>query len=85
MAPWWRWYAVLRRRTPWSREGRQMVVYTVAEIAQMLSVYQEVTKVKDVIPGATVEQARRPEDPLNGIRDGVSLDDDLDDVLQFGV
>ena len=58
-----------------------MAVYTVAEIARMLSVYREVTGVKEIVPGATVEQVRQISDPLDGIRDGVALDDELDDEI----
>jgi hypothetical protein len=64
------------------RENRQMVVYTLEELAHMLERYQEVTKVKDVWPGAKVTQIRQSiPDPLDRIRDGTSLDDPMDDDL----
>ena len=67
-------------------DGRRVMVYTLAELAIMLENYQEVTKVKITFPGAEVVQIRRDiSDPLNGIRDGVSLDDTLnDDLPAFG-
>jgi hypothetical protein len=67
-------------------EGRRVTVYTLAELAVMLENYQEVTKVKVTFPGAEVVQIRRDiSDPLDGIRDGVSLDDTLDDPIpHFG-
>lgn len=64
-------------------EGRQVVVYTLEEIGRMLERYQEVTKVKEAFPGATVTQIRQSiEDPLDAIRDGVSLDQKLDDPIR---
>ena len=67
-------------------DGRRLTVYTLAELAIMLEQYQEVTKVKVTFPGAEVTQIRQGiSDPLNGIRDGVSLDDTLnDDIPHFG-
>jgi len=66
-------------------DGRRVMVYTLAELAIMLEQYQEVTKVKITFPGAEVVQIRRDvQDPLDSIRDGVSLDDSLDDILKFG-
>jgi len=67
-------------------DGRRVTVYTLAELAVMLENYQEVTKVKITFPGAEVVQIRRDiSDPLDGIRDGVSLDDTLnDDIPAFG-
>ena len=67
-------------------DGRRVTVYTLAELAIMLEQYQEVTKVKVTFPGAEVVQIRRDiPDPLDGIRDGVSLDDTLDDPIpHFG-
>lgn len=63
-------------------EGRKLVVYTMDEIARMLQNYHEVTRVKDIIPGAEVVAIRRTiDDPLNMIRDATSLDDRLDDIL----
>ena len=67
-------------------EGRRVTVYTLAELAVMLEHYSEVTKVKITFPGAEVTQIRRDiPDPLNGIRDGVRLEDTLnDDIPAFG-
>jgi hypothetical protein len=64
-------------------EGRQLVVYTLEEIGRMLENYQQVTKVKEAFPGAQVVQIRQSiQDPLDAIRDGVSLDDRLDDPIR---
>ena len=67
-------------------EGRRVTVYTLAELAILLENYREVTKTKITFPGAEVVSIRRDiPDPLNGIRDGVSLDDTLDDPIpHFG-
>jgi hypothetical protein len=67
-------------------EGRQLVVYTLDEIAVMLGNYREVVRVKEAFPGAKVEAIRRTiNDPLDGIRDGRRLEDTLDDdVPAFG-
>lgn len=62
-------------------EGRQLAVYTLEEIASMLSA--ELVKPKLVFPGATITEirSRSVEDPLNGIRDSdAGLDDPLDDI-----
>ena len=67
-------------------EGRRVMVYTLNELAIMLGNYQAVTKVKVSFPGAEVTQIRRTvEDPLDRIRDGVSLEETLDDLIpNFG-
>jgi hypothetical protein len=66
------------------KSGRQVVVYTLEEIAHMLDVYQATTKVKEVWPGATVEVVRRAiPDPLNSIRDAEQLDDELNDPIPY--
>jgi hypothetical protein len=67
-------------------DGRRVTVYTLAELAVMLENYQEVTKVKVTFPGAEVVSIRRDiSDPLDGIRDGVRLEDTLnDDLPAFG-
>jgi hypothetical protein len=67
-------------------EGRQVVVYTLDEIAVMLGNYREVVKVKQEFPGSTVEAIRRTiGDPLDGFRDGRRLEDTLDDdIPHFG-
>jgi hypothetical protein len=62
-------------------EGRRLVVYTLEEIGRMLENYQAVTKVKEAFPGSSVTQVRTSiEDPLDALRDGVTLDDRLDDI-----
>jgi hypothetical protein len=62
--------------------GRQVAVYTLDEIARFLSVYPDVARAKQVFPGATVERIERQiTDPLDSIRDGVSLNDPLDDLF----
>ena len=67
-------------------QGRQVVVYTLDEIAVMLANYREVVTVKDTFPGATVKAIRRTiNDPLDGFRDGRRLEDTLnDDMPAFG-
>jgi hypothetical protein len=67
------------------REGRRMVVYTLDEIARILDHYGEITQTKAAFPGATVTAIRRQsvESPLDGIRDGRSLDDPIDDIVAF--
>ena len=66
--------------------GRRVTVYSLEEIACMLGNYREVTAVKVTFPGATVESIRRDiPDPLDGLRDGVSLTETLnDDIPAFG-
>ena len=62
-------------------EGRKVVVYTLDEIARFLSVYPDVAKIKLQFPGAEVTRISKTiSDPLDAIRDGVSLDDPLDDI-----
>jgi hypothetical protein len=66
------------------QEGRQMVVYTMDEIAHMLDVYQATTKVKEIWPGATVTKVRRTiSDPLDCIRDAELLDEVLSDPIPY--
>jgi hypothetical protein len=64
-------------------DGRQVVYYSLEEIGNMLSHYREVVTVKQAFPGATVTAIRRQsiESPLDGIRDGRSLDDPIDDIV----
>ena len=64
-------------------EGRQVVTYDLEELGRMLEVYNEVTKVKEAFPGATVTQLRRQsiDDPLDAIRDAKDLDQPLDDMV----
>jgi hypothetical protein len=62
-------------------EGRAVAVYTLDEIARFLSAYPDVAKAKLTFPGAEVTTIRKSiSDPLDAIRDGVSLDDLLDDI-----
>jgi hypothetical protein len=62
--------------------GRQVVFYTLDEIAIMLANYREVIKVKEAFPGSTVEAIRRTiGDPLDGIRDGKRLEDTFNDPI----
>jgi hypothetical protein len=67
-------------------DGRQVVYYSLDEIGIMLGNYREVTKVKEVWPGATVEKINRViSDPLDGIRDGRTLEETFeDDMPHFG-
>ena len=70
-----------------SRDGRQVVVYTLEEIGLMLENYRTVVDTKLTFPGATVTAIRRQsiEDPLQGIPDGISLEDTLNDPIpDFG-
>jgi len=62
--------------------GRRVTVYTIGELAILLDNYRAVTEVKITFPGSTVESIRRDiPDPLDRIRDGVSLDETLDDPI----
>ena len=62
-------------------EGRAVVVYTLDEIARFLSAYPDVAKAKLTFPGAEVTVISKSiSDPLDAIRDGVSLNDPLDDI-----
>jgi len=64
---------------------RRLVVYTMEEIGRMLDNYRQVVDTKIVFPGAEVVAIRRQSisDPLEGIPDGVSLSDTLDDIPAF--
>lgn len=62
--------------------GRKVAVYTLDEIARLLSHYPTIAQVKLTVLGATVEAVRRPSDPLDAIRDTEGgLDDPLDDPI----
>lgn len=62
-------------------EGRQVVVYTLEEIARLLSAYPNIAVAKAVFPGATVTAFKRTvEDPLGAI---VDTADKLDDEIGF--
>lgn len=65
-------------------EGRQVSVYTLEEIARLLTGYPEIAKAKLVFPGATVTEVRRSvDDPLQAIHDSNDkLDDPLPDHMQ---
>lgn len=68
-------------------QGRQIVVYSLDELARMLSHYREVTKAKEVIPGLIVSRVERSiEDPLHGLPTSrPNLDDPLPDFASsFG-
>jgi hypothetical protein len=69
-------------------EGRAVAVYTLEEIARLLSLNRTTVEAKLVFPGATVVGAPRDiRDPLDGIADtqhpidAPLFADDLDDVL----
>jgi hypothetical protein len=62
-------------------EGRAMAVYTLEEIARLLSAYPDIAKAKLTFPGAVITRISKSiSDPLDAIRDGVSLNDPLDDI-----
>jgi hypothetical protein len=67
-------------------EGRAVAVYTLDEIARLLSAYLDIVKAKLTFPGAEVTTIRKSiSDPLDAIRDGVSLNDPLDDIGRTAV
>jgi hypothetical protein len=59
--------------------GRQVVVYTLEEIARLLQAMPAVAKAKQTFPGAEVTASRRSiDDPLGSIHDtGEKLDDQI--------
>ena len=62
-------------------DGRRMIVYTLEEVAMILSDYPSVNATKQVWPGATVTKVRRHvPDPLDVIAHPTGLDDALDDL-----
>ena len=62
-------------------DGRRMIVYTLEEVATILSGYPSVNATKQVWPGATVTKVRRHvPDPLDVIAHPTGLDDALDDL-----
>ena len=64
-------------------EGRDLVVYTLDEVARMLASYEGVMRAKAVWPGARVEQIRKTiPDPLDGIPVATNLEDPLDDLFR---
>jgi hypothetical protein len=62
-------------------QGRQMVVYTLAEIGRLLAVYPDIVKVKQRWPGAAVSRVRDISDPLEGINAPTGLETPLDDPI----
>ena len=61
-----------------------MVVYTLDEIARFLSAYPDV-KAKLTFPGVEVTKISKSiSDPLDAIRNGVSLNDPRDDIGRTG-
>jgi hypothetical protein len=64
--------------------GRAVAVYTLDEIARLIDGNRLVTKVKTLIPGATVVATRRPSDPLDALPDSRGgLDQPFDDPLPW--
>lgn len=62
-------------------EGREVVVYTLDEIARLLSAYPDIAVAKATFPGATITEIRKTvDDPLNAIADTA---DGLDDEIGF--
>jgi len=62
-------------------DGRRMIVYTLEEVAKILSGYPSVNATKQVWPGATVTKVtRHVPDPLDVIAHPTGLDDALDDL-----
>jgi hypothetical protein len=67
-------------------EGRALAVYTLDEIARFLSAYPDIAKAKLTFPGAEVTAINKSiSDPLDAIRDGVNLNDPLDDIGRTAV
>jgi hypothetical protein len=63
-------------------QGRKVTVYTLDEIARLLSHYPQIALAKQTFPGATITAVRRPEDPLDAIADTLGgIDDPLDDPI----
>jgi hypothetical protein len=78
-------YRGATRITEPDRDGRRVAHYSLEEIGTMLSNYRDVVTVKEAFPGATVTAIRRQSigSPLDGFRDGRSLDDPIDDIVAF--
>jgi hypothetical protein len=67
-------------------KGRAVAVYTLDEIAHILSSYQATHKAKLTWPGATVVRVGKSiADPLDSISEATGLDDKLDDLWHNGV
>jgi hypothetical protein len=56
-------------------DDRHAAVYTLDEIGRLLLAHREVLATKLKFPGATVTKVTPPSDPLDGMRDGIGLDD----------
>ena len=67
-------------------QGRRTVVYTLDEIAQVLTASEQILKAKIQWPGAEVVRVRRPTDPIKDIPARAhKLDDpweDMDEILR---
>ena len=62
--------------------GREVAVYSLDEIARLLSHYPQIAQAKLTILGATVEAVRRPSDPLDALADSaIGLDDPINDPI----
>jgi hypothetical protein len=62
-------------------KGRAVAVYTLDEIAHILSRYQALNVVKLTWPGATVVRVNKSiPDPLDSISEATGLDDPIDDL-----
>jgi hypothetical protein len=62
-------------------EGRAVSVFTIEEIARLLSNYPDIAKAKLVFPGATITAVRRSvDDPLEAVQD---TDEPLDQPIGF--
>ena|SRR5215207_2097869 len=66
-------------------EGRKVAVYTLEDVARLLSHDRAIVTAKLVFPGATVTAVRKqPSDPLDAFDNSAQgLDDPLDDPLPF--
>jgi|SRR5215207_5021992 len=66
-------------------EGRKLAVYTLEDVARLLSHDRAIVTAKLVFPGATVTAVRKqPSDPLDAFDNSFQgLDDPLDDPLPF--
>ena len=62
-------------------EGRQVAVYTLDEVAHLISHYQMIKAAKMTFPGAVVVATRWPTDPLRDIDSPTGLDSPMNDEL----
>jgi hypothetical protein len=59
-------------------EGRAVAVYTLDEIARLLSAYPDIARAKLIFPGAEITKVNRSiSDPMHAVRDAVNLNDPL--------